>query len=65
MKRKYRLLYSPKGGKKLGPKGQSKEDINAIVEIKNRNLRYGCPRIAEQLNLTFGSDLVLDRIRPG
>jgi hypothetical protein len=32
-KRKYRLLYSPRGGRKPGPKGPSKEVINAIVEM--------------------------------
>ena len=30
-KRKYRLLYSPRGGRKPGPKGPSKEVIKAIV----------------------------------
>ena len=44
--RKYRLLYSPRGGKKRGPKGPSKEVIKAIVEMKQRNPRFGCPRIA-------------------
>ena len=38
-KRKYRLLYSPRGGKKPGPKGPSQEVINAIVEMKQRNPR--------------------------
>ena len=44
-KRKYRLLYSPGGGRKPGPKGPSKEVINTIVEMKRRNPRFGCPRI--------------------
>ena len=55
-KRKYRLLYSPRGGSKPGPKGPSKEVINAIVEMKQRNPRYGCPRIAQQINLSFGEN---------
>tara|TARA_B100000497_G_C7464446_1_gene286697 strand:+ start:181 stop:570 length:390 start_codon:yes stop_codon:yes gene_type:complete len=38
-KRKYRLLYSPRGGKKPGPKGPSQEVIHAIVEMKQRNPR--------------------------
>jgi putative transposase len=42
-KRKYRLLYSPRGGRKPGPKGPSSEVIRAIVEMKQRNPRYGCP----------------------
>ncbi len=53
-KRKYRNLYSPGGGRKPGPKGPSKEIIKAIVEMKRRNPRYGCPRIAQQINLAFG-----------
>ena len=62
-KRKYRLLYSPRGGGKPGPKGPSKEVINAIVEMKQRNPRYGCPRIAQQINLALGLDLDKDAVR--
>jgi len=62
-KRKYRLLYSPRGGKKPGPKGPSREVINAIVEMKQRNPRFGCPRIAQQINLAFGLDLDKDTVR--
>ena len=56
-KRKYRLLYSPREGRKPGPKGPSKEVIDAIVAMKRRNPRYGCPRIAQQINLAFGLEL--------
>ena len=62
-KRKYRLLYSPGGGKKRGPKGPSREVIYAIVEVKQRNPRYGCPRIAQQINLAFGLELHKDVVR--
>ena len=62
-KRKYCLLYSPRGGGKPGPKGPSKEVIGAIVEMKQRNPRYGCPRIAQQINLAFGLDLDKDTVR--
>jgi hypothetical protein len=62
-KRKYRLLYSPGGGRKPGPKGPSREVINAIVEMKRRNPRYGCPRIAQQINLAFGLELDKDVVR--
>jgi transposase InsO family protein len=62
-KRKYQLLYSPRGGRKPGPKGQSEEVIAAIVEMKQRNPRYGCPRIAQQINLAFGLDLDKDIVR--
>jgi len=62
-KRKYRLLYSPAGGRKPGPKGPSREVIDAIVEMKRRNPRYGCPRIAQQINLAFGLELDKDTVR--
>ena len=62
-KRKYCLLYSPRGGKKPGAKGPSREVINAIVEMKQRNPRYGCPRIAQQINLAFGLELDKNIVR--
>ena len=62
-KRKYRLLYSPRGSGKPGPKGPSREVIDAIIEMKHRNPRYGCPRIAQQINLAFG--LIWTRISSG
>jgi putative transposase len=62
-KRKYRLLFSPGGGRKPGPKGPSREVIDAIVELKRRNPRYGCPRIAQQINMAFGLDLDKDIVR--
>ena len=62
-KRKYRQLYSPRGGRKPGPKGPSKEVITAIIEMKRRNPRYGCPRIAQQINLAFGLELDKDVVR--
>ena len=62
-RRKYRLLYTPRGGRKPGPKGPSKEVIKAIVEMKQRNPRYGCPSIAHQINLVFGLDLDKDTVR--
>jgi len=45
-KRNYRLLYSSGSKGKPGPKGPSRELIQAIVELKRRNPRFGCPRIA-------------------
>jgi len=62
-KRKYRLIYSPRGGHKPGPKGPSREVIDAIIEMKRRNPRYGCPRIAQQINLAFGLELDKDVVR--
>jgi hypothetical protein len=48
---KYRLLYSSSRKGKPGPKDPSPELIQAIVEFKRRNPRFGCPRIAQQINL--------------
>jgi hypothetical protein len=48
-KRKYRRLFSPQHRGKPGPKGPSKDLVEAILEMKRRNSRYGCPRIAQQL----------------
>jgi transposase InsO family protein len=62
-KQKYRLLYSPRGVKKRGPKAPSKVVISAIVAMKRRNPRYGCPRIAQQINLAFGLALDKDTVR--
>jgi transposase InsO family protein len=62
--RKYRLLYSSASSKrKPGPKGPSQELIQVIVEMKQRNPRFGCPRIAQQINKAFGTDIDKDLVR--
>ena len=61
---KYRLLYSSAGSKrKPGPKGSSPELIQAIIEMKQRNPRFGCPRIAQQINKVFGTNIDKDVVR--
>ena len=62
-KRKYRLLYSSARKGTPGPKGPSRELIHAIVELKQRNPRFGCPRIAQQINKAFGVDIDKDVVR--
>jgi putative transposase len=47
--RKYRMLFSPNRRRKPGPKGPSAELIHAVVEMKQRNPNWGCPRIAQQI----------------
>jgi hypothetical protein len=37
--------------------------MKAIVEMKKRNPGFGCPRIAQQINLAFGLDLDKDNFR--
>lgn len=63
VKRKYRLLFSNKSRKKPGPKGSDQTVINAILEIKKRNPRFGYLRIAMQINLAFGLDINKDIVR--
>ena len=53
--RKYRRLFSSSSHRrKPGPKGPSAELIAAIVEMKRRNPRFGCVRIAQQISHAFG-----------
>ena len=61
--RKYRLLYSSARKTKPGPKGPSKEIIDAVVELKRRNPQFGCPRIAQQINHAFGISIDKDVVR--
>ena len=46
-----------------GPKGPSKELIAAVVEMKRRNPRFGCRKIAEQIAHTFGIQIDKDIVR--
>jgi putative transposase len=56
--RKYRRLFSSRPRpKKPGPNGPSEALIQAIVELKSRNPRFGCPRIACIVSQTFGIDI--------
>ncbi len=61
--RKYRLLYSSVRKGKPGPKGPSSEPIQAIIEPKQRNPRFGCLRLAQQINKAFGVDINKDLVR--
>jgi len=62
--RKYRILFSSTGHwRKPGPKVPSPELIAAIVEMKVRNPRSGCVRIAQQISQTFHVDVDKDVIR--
>jgi hypothetical protein len=62
--RKYRLLFSSHyRRRKPGPKGPSAELIAAIIELKRRNPRFGCVRIAQQISHAFGVDIDKDVVR--
>ena len=58
VRRKYRRLFSSTScPRKPGPKGPDEALIQAIVELKSRNPRFGCPRIARIISQTFGIDI--------
>ena len=60
--RKYRRLFSSSHRPRTpGPKGPSDALIRAIVELKSRNPRFGCPRIARIISRTFGVDIDIDK----
>jgi hypothetical protein len=62
--RKYHLLFSSSAKRrKPGPKGPSAELIAAIIEIKSRNPRFGCVRIAQQISYAFGIEIDKDVVR--
>lgn len=61
--RKYRLLFGANRKITPGPKGPSQKLIEAIVTIKQRNPRYGCPRIAMMITHTFGIEIDKDVVR--
>ena len=63
VKRKYRLLYSSRRCGRPGPKGPSRELIDAVVEMKRRNPYFGCRKIAEQISNAFGIELNKDVVR--
>ena len=62
-KRKYRMLFSQNRPRKPGPKGPSAELIGAVVEMKQRNPNWGCPRIAQQIVLAFNIQIDKDVVR--
>jgi hypothetical protein len=42
---------------KPGPKGPDEALIQFILELKSRNPRFGCPRIARVISQTLGIDI--------
>ena len=63
IQRKYRRLFSSKEPTKPGPKGPSQDVIAAVVDMKQRNPSWGCPRIAQQIALAFGIPINKDVVR--
>jgi putative transposase len=63
VKRKYRLLYSSRKRRRPGPGGPPNALIAAVVEMKGRNPRLGCRKIAEQLAAAFDVEINKDVVR--
>ena len=61
--RKYRRLFSSTVPTKPGPKGPTHGIIAAVVDMKQRNPFWGCPRIAQQIALAFGVPINKDVVR--
>ncbi|HWS96713.1 MAG TPA: helix-turn-helix domain-containing protein, partial [Candidatus Methylomirabilis sp.] len=62
-KQKYRMLFSSKRRRKPGPKGPRAELVHAVVEMKQRNPTWGCPRIAQQIAVVFHIQIDKDVVR--
>ena len=62
-KQKYRMLFSPKCPRKPGPKGPGAGLIHLVIEMKQRNPNWGCPRIAQQIVLAFNIQIDKDVVR--
>lgn len=63
VKRKYRLLFTPRTRGKPGPNGPSRDLISLIVEMKQKNPNFGYQRIAEQIALVFDVEIDKDLVR--
>jgi hypothetical protein len=61
--RKIPAAVFPTTQSETGPKGPSPDLIRAVIEMKQRNPRWGCPRIAEQIVLAFGVAINKDVVR--
>jgi hypothetical protein len=57
------LLYSSVTKGTPGPKGSSQELMDAIVELKQRNPRFGCRRIAQHIKKAFRVNIDKDPVR--
>jgi putative transposase len=63
VKRKYRLIFTPKTRGKTGPRGPSPELVSAILEMKRRNPNFGNQRTADQISLVFDIEIDKDVVR--
>jgi putative transposase len=57
------MLFSPNRHRKPGPKGPGADLIHLVIELKQRNPNWGCPRIAQQIALAFNIQIDKDVVR--
>src|SRR4029077_11038384 len=57
------MLFSTNRRRKPGPKGPSVHLIHAVVEMKQRNPNWGCPRMAQQIASAFHIPIDKDVVR--
>jgi putative transposase len=62
-KQEHRLLSSSDRNGKPDTKAPFRQFIHGIVELKRRNPRPGCPRIAQQINKGFGINIDKEVVR--
>ena len=63
LSRNYHRLFSSRTNAKPGPKGPPNDLVRVFSEMKRRNARFGCPRIAQQTNKAFGLNIDKDVVR--
>ncbi len=63
VKKKYQRLFGSTRKGKPGPKGPEMELIRLILELKQRNPAYGCPKIALLVSNRFGININKDVVR--
>ena len=63
VKKKYQRLFGFSHKGKPGPKGPSLELVKLIIDIKQHNPHYGCPKIALLISNQFGIETNKDVVR--
>jgi len=60
---KYSRFFSKKAASKPGPIGPCKELVKLVVETKEKNTRYGCPRMALLVGRLLGEAIDAETVR--
>jgi len=63
VRKKYSILFGCKGKRRPGRPGPSKDLIRFIVELKEKNPGYGCPKIADLASNVLGRKIDDETVR--